>query len=122
MNPDISKGFQEVDNHQTDFLVKFLEDALSYPTVRECFEAQLNAIDIKPGQHVLDIGCGIGDHAFAMAKLAGPTGRVVGTDISQTMIDVSRGRHSASGLPLEFFVASAAEQPFPDESFDCIHL
>jgi ubiquinone/menaquinone biosynthesis C-methylase UbiE len=122
MSPDISKGFQEVDNYQTNSLVKFLEDTLSYPIVRECFEAQLSAMNIKQGHHVLDIGCGIGDHALAMAHLVGPTGRAVGTDISQAMIDASVNRHSGSGLPLEFHVAPADDQPFPDNSFDCIHL
>jgi ubiquinone/menaquinone biosynthesis C-methylase UbiE len=122
MSPDISRGFQEVDSYHTDSLVKFLEDALAYPIVRECFDAQLDAMRIQPGQHILDIGCGIGDHAMDIAKLVGPTGRVVGTDISQAMVEASVSRHSDSGLPLEFYVAPADEQPFPDHSFDCIHL
>lgn len=121
-NPDIAKGFQQVDNSQTEFLIKFLEDVFNLPSVQEGFAHQLAMIDIRPGDHVLDVGCGIGDHALAMAKLAGPTGRVVGTDISHAMIDVSDKRHANCGLPLEFLATSAIEQPFPDQSFDCIHM
>lgn len=121
-NPDIAKGFQQVDNSQTDFLIKFLEDVFNFPSVQEGFAQQLEWMDIHPGNHVLDVGSGIGEHALAMAKLAGTTGRVVGTDLSHAMVDTARSRHANSGLPLEFLVASATEQPFPDESFDCIHM
>ena len=121
-NPDIAKGFQQVDNSQTEFLIQFLEDVFSFPSVQEGFALQLALMDIHPGDHVLDVGCGIGVHALAMAKLAGTAGRVVGTDLSQSMVEAARKRHANSGLPMEFLVASATEQPFPDESFDCIHM
>lgn len=121
-NPDLSVSFQKVDNSDATFLIKFLEDAASFPSVKKCFECQLDWMDIRPGQHILDVGCGIGDQALAIAKRTGPTGRVVGTDISQTMVDVSKVRHSNSGLPLEFIVAQATAQPFPDGSFDCIRM
>lgn len=121
-NPNIAQGFQQVDNSQTDFLIKFLEDVFNLPSVQEGVTRQLALMDIHPGDHVLDIGCGIGDHALAMAKLAGTKGRVVGTDLSHAMVGVSGKRHADCGLPLEFIVASATEQPFPDQSFDCIHM
>ena len=77
----------------------------------------LEFLDIKS---VVDIGCGIGFQAQSMAKLVGEGGKVVGTDISSLMIDIAKNRSASSNLPLEFFVANAIQQPFPDQSFDCI--
>lgn len=45
---------------------------------------------LKEGMRVLDIGCGMGILACEIAKLVGPTGRVLGIDISQEQIDQSR--------------------------------
>ncbi|HLK29213.1 MAG TPA: methyltransferase domain-containing protein [Puia sp.] len=115
---NITTGFQQVDNSQHQFLAKFLEDVTALPVVAEGFGLQLKLLDIKPGNHVLDVGCGIGLQVLAMAKLAGKTGKVVGTDISAVMIDIAKSRTSDSGLPLEFLTADAASQPFPDQSFD----
>ena len=115
---NITTGFQHVDNSQHQFLAKFLEDVAALPSVAEGFELQLSLLDIKPGNHVLDVGCGIGLQALAMAKLAGATGKVVGTDISTVMIDIAKSRTADSEFPLEFLTADASSQPFPDQSFD----
>jgi len=117
---DITTGFQRVDSSDSDFLIRFLEDAHRFPSIYESFQTQLRVLDLKPGHQVLDVGCGIGDRAADMAKLVGPEGRAVGTDLSTAMIDASRKRHGNSGLPLEFHNANATEQPFPENSFDRI--
>lgn len=117
---DITTGFQQVDNAQHQFLAKFLEDVAALPVVAEAFQLQLRLLDVKPGNSVLDVGCGIGLQAFEMAKLVAPAGKVVGTDISTVMIDIARSRTANAGLPLEFLTADASSQPFPDQSFDAI--
>src|SRR5262245_45132454 len=117
---DITTGFQRVDASDSDFLIKFLEDAHKFPSIYESFQTQLGILELRPGHHVLDVGCGIGDRAADIAKLVSPGGKVAGTDLSSVMIDVSKKRHGNSGLPLEFHVANATEQPFPDASFDRI--
>ncbi|MDI3320960.1 methyltransferase domain-containing protein [Pinibacter soli] len=117
---NITTGFQQVDNSQHQFLAKFLEDVAALPVFAEGFGLQLTLLDIRPGDNVLDVGCGIGLQALTMAKMASPSGKVVGTDISTMMIDIARSRTANSGLPLEFLVADACSQPFPDQSFDCV--
>ena len=117
---DITAGFQTVDTSDSDFLIKFIQDVARMPSVIESFETQVKLMDIQPGHRVLDIGCGIGDRAADFAKLVGTDGAVVGTDLSNAMIKASKARHSNSGLPLEFHVANALEQPFPDSSFNRI--
>jgi SAM-dependent methyltransferase len=117
---NVTTGFQNVDNSQYQFLIKFLEDVGASPPVVEGFQLQLECLDIKEGDHVLDVGCGIGLQAQSMAKLVGAGGSIVGTDLSNMMIEIARGRTASSNLPVEFFTADAAAQPFPDQSFDCV--
>jgi len=120
MTQNISQGFQKVDQSDTDFLIQFLADANRIPSVLDSFRTQLELLDIREGDHVLDIGCGIGERAAQMAELVGPTGKVAGTDLSETMIAASKQRYGDSGQPLEFHVADACHQPFADHSFDRI--
>ena len=117
---NLTKGFQHVDNSAHQFLIQFFEDVSVFPPAVEGFEIQLKSLDIKEGDHVLDVGCGIGIQALAMAELAGASGRVVGTDLSNMMIEVARGKAASYDLPVEFLTADAVAQPFPDGSFDCI--
>jgi ubiquinone/menaquinone biosynthesis C-methylase UbiE len=116
----LSTSFQNADSSDINFLTKFLEDANRLPSIAASFKKQLELLDLEPGQTVLDVGCGIGDRAAEMAEIVGSTGKVCGTDLSGLMVDVSRRRNEGNGLSLEFYVASAVEQPFPDNSFDCV--
>lgn len=117
---NLTTGFQNVDSSEHQFLMKFLEDVGTWPPVVEGFELQVRSLAIREGDHVLDVGCGIGLQAQSMAKLAGPKGRVVGTDLSNLMIELAKSRTAGSTLPLEFYTADALAQPFPDGSFDCL--
>lgn len=119
-NQDITAGFQNADNSDTGYLIKFLEDVHNCETVRDGFRQQLDWLNIQPGDRILDIGCGIGDQAYAMAKLAGTSGSVTGTDVSHAMVEMAKARHHASGMNLNFLVAPADTQPFDDASFNLV--
>jgi len=69
------------------------------------------------GQHVLDIGCGSGTTTLALAGRVGPTGRVLGVDISAPMLAVARSRAVADSN-VEFVEADATTHPFVPHSFD----
>jgi ubiquinone/menaquinone biosynthesis C-methylase UbiE len=74
---------------------------------------------IRPGDAVLDLGCGAGFDAFVAAQLVGPTGRVVGIDLSPEMIAVAEaGLREAKFPQIEFQVAQVEALSFPDASFD----
>lgn len=87
---DIATGFQQVDHAQSDFLINLLLRVNAAPSVQECLQEQLRWLDIKEGYAILDVGCGMGNQAFEMAKRVGPLGKVVGTDMSESMIEVSK--------------------------------
>ncbi len=61
-------------------------------------EAALRAAAAQPGERVLDIGCGCGSTALALAQAVGPQGSVLGVDISQPMLAVARQRGAAAGM------------------------
>ncbi|KAM4621185.1 phosphoethanolamine methyltransferase isoform 2-T3 [Polymixia lowei] len=77
-------------------------------------------LNLKPGQKVLDIGCGIGGGNFYMAKTFGV--EVLGLDLSENMVDIAMERAIAEKLPLVHFeVADATKRSFPEGSFDVIY-
>lgn len=115
---DITTGFQHVDQAQADYLIKLLGRISEAPAVQECLQEQLRWLDIRDGFHILDVGCGIGYQAFEMAKRVGRSGKVIGTDMSEAMVEVSKQNYAEKGVPLTFQTAFADKQPFKDGSFD----
>ena len=77
---------------------------------------------LRPGMSVIEIGCGNGRDAEALAKLVGPTGRVIGIDASQELISQATERTASLGLPLRFQVDDAHALAFPDNSFDAARV
>lgn len=82
------------------------------------YVAVFDMLEADGGGRFLDLGCGTGGTARALAKRMGGAGAVVGVDNSETMIDEARRRSEGSRLPVEFHVADAHELPFADGSFD----
>ena len=63
------------------------------------------------GERVVDIGCGCGATSIELARRVGPTGYVLGVDISEPMLGRARERAPAN-LPLEFVLADATVHAF----------
>ena len=77
--------------------------------------------EIAPGETVLDIGSGCGFDCFIAAKLVGPTGRVIGVDMTEAMLEKSRKTTKEMGLTqLEFKKGYAEELPAADGSVDVV--
>jgi ubiquinone/menaquinone biosynthesis C-methylase UbiE len=81
-------------------------------------EVLRRAYDIRPGDHVLDIGCGAGQTSRDAARMA-VAGSVLGVDISEPMIERARRLTEAAGLEnVGFEQADAETRQFQAESFD----
>ncbi len=80
---------------------------------------------LKPGETVVDLGCGGGLDVFLAAKRVGPTGKAIGVDMTPEMLDLAR-RNAAKadgGKPLtnvKFYQATIDAIPLPDASVDCV--
>jgi SAM-dependent methyltransferase len=72
-------------------------------------DAALQALAPAAGERVLDIGCGCGQTSLQLAERVGPTGEVVGFDISGPMLTVARARPRASGSGRLSFVQGDAQ-------------
>ena len=76
------------------------------------------ALELKPGAVVLDLGCGVGHDARELMRLVGARGRVVGADYSQEIIAEAR-RETKDGSSLPKFVVSEAQHlGFSSNTFD----
>ena len=79
----------------------------------------LDALDLKPGMVVADIGAGSGYYSSRIAKRIGPTGRVYATDIQPGMIAILERRIKAEGLTNVTTILGSMEDPtLPPRSID----
>ena len=80
---------------------------------------------LKPGEVVVDLGCGGGLDVFLAAAKVGPTGKAIGIDMTPEMIERARqnAAKGADGKPItnvEFHLATIDKLPLPDASVDCV--
>lgn len=73
-----------------------------------------------PGERMLDVACGTGIVARRVAALVGPTGKVVGLDLSPAMLEVARNVATQEGHSIEWHEGRAEALPFPDGAFDLV--
>ena len=76
---------------------------------------------LRLGEVVLDLGCGAGMDSLLAARRVGPTGRVIGVDMTGPMVEKARANASAVGIGnVEFHRGEAARLPVGDESVDVV--
>jgi demethylmenaquinone methyltransferase/2-methoxy-6-polyprenyl-1,4-benzoquinol methylase len=126
-------GFEQVDERDKARRVRGVFDSVAprYDLMNDLMSAGLHrawkaftvlTADVRPGHHVLDIASGTGDLALAFARKAGPTGRVVQTDINEAMLRVGRDRLLDAGVVLPTLACDAEKLPFADASFDRVSV
>jgi SAM-dependent methyltransferase len=71
---------------------------------------------VREGDRVLDVACGTGALTLAVARIAGPSGSVVGLDPNPDMLAVARRKPGQ----IEWLEAKAEDLPLPDNSFDAV--
>jgi len=84
-------------------------------------ERAADRAELEPGDSALDVCCGTGDLAVELRRRVGATGRVVGCDFSEPMLELARDKSDRLELSdIEFEWADALELPFRDGSFDAV--
>lgn len=77
---------------------------------------------LRPGETVLDLGCGGGIDTILAARRVGPTGRAIGIDLLDEMVDRSWANAREAGVDgwTEFRRGEMEDLPLPDESVDVV--
>ncbi len=75
---------------------------------------------IKPGDRVLDVGCGTGSLTLTARSYAGSSGSVYGIDASPEMIEAAQAKAVQSGLEAVFEIGLIENIPYPEATFDIV--
>lgn len=91
----LAKGFRDVDRQKTlDKFVRCLNFLDDLPSFQHYKEAMISELDVKSGDTVVDVGCGLGFDVERLARRVGPDGRAIGIDSSSAMLEMAR-KHTA---------------------------
>ncbi len=78
-------------------------------------------LHLKPGMAVLDVCCGTGASAIPAAQMVGVSGRVIGVDLSERLLELGQGKAAGLGLKnIEFRVGDMENLEFPTNRFDAV--
>lgn len=107
-------GFDEVTSRR-------IEAAYTSPELLAQRQATLDMLQLRPGEHVLDVGAGPGFLAVEMATAAGSRGSVLAVDPSETMRTLAQARVSApTAAVVEHCAGEATVLPAPDAAVDVV--
>src|SRR5262245_8081219 len=111
-------SFKDIDRASYD-LVARAWDAHSETLSGRYAPTLLRMAGLGPGQRVLKVGCGTGVVGRAAAAAVGPTGSVLGTDLTPGMVAAATEAASARGLAnAAFRIMDCEALDLPDDAFD----
>ncbi|QYR19909.1 demethylmenaquinone methyltransferase [Paenibacillus sp. sptzw28] len=96
-----------------------MNDLLSFRRHKAWRSFTMRKMDVKPGATAIDLCCGTCDWTIALARTSG-TGKMVGLDFSQNMLEIGRQKIDRDGLGerISLIHGNAMELPFEDDRFD----
>ena len=128
-------GYRQVPEEEKTRLVGVVFDSVAtrYDLMNDLMSGGIHRIwkrvtielsGVREGHRVLDVAGGTGDLSSRFARIVGPNGRVVLSDINESMLRVGRDKLIDSGTiaNLEFVLADAERLPFAERSFDCVTI
>lgn len=126
MNTHVQPGQAE----RESVLVQFWNETLApkFVKYRHIMEGGLSRhsdvvmplLDVRPGDRVLDVGCGFGDTAMALGRRVGTKGAVLGVDCCDAFLDLARSRPERMFLPNVRFENRDAETYLGDAEYDYV--
>jgi ubiquinone/menaquinone biosynthesis C-methylase UbiE len=99
-------------------LQEYLDACRRDATVGDAKRLSLELLAPRPGERLLDLGCGTGDDVLALAGHTGPAGLACGVDENRWLIREAVRRRAERGSGAEFIAARGEALPFPAGAFD----
>jgi ubiquinone/menaquinone biosynthesis C-methylase UbiE len=98
-------------------------DFIANANERAARQAGVRALNVQPGERVLEVGFGTGNEILDLAGLVGDRGRVCGIDVSSGMLAVAERKLAAQppAAPVDLKVGDARRLPYPEGSFDAAY-
>jgi ubiquinone/menaquinone biosynthesis C-methylase UbiE len=101
----------------------WMRPLLFLPRTFQSAERLKTMLQPQPGQHLLEIGPGVGVHALPIAAALMPTGVLEVLDVQRPMLDDLMRRARSVGVSnIRPRVGDARDLPYPDRSFDAVYL
>jgi ubiquinone/menaquinone biosynthesis C-methylase UbiE len=98
----------------------FLTNILTLGQARRLRALTIDLALLKPGENILDVGCGTGGVTIPAKQCVGAAGRVAGIDPAPEMIAVAQHKAQRKGLEIVFRIGVIEALPYPDASFDVV--
>jgi ubiquinone/menaquinone biosynthesis C-methylase UbiE len=111
---DLHAGFQELDASTLPDRVSFLNQVDALGDIVAIKSYMRYSLGLRPGQHVVDVGCGMGHELTRLGTAVGPAGIVVGVDLSPDMALRARERTARIPGSATVSVGDAQQLPLPD--------
>ena len=115
-------GYERVDDDPNrTVLLSTMDATAAWEATRRLRAWEREHLNLRAGQRLLDVGCGLGDAALALALDLGTDGEVVGVDASAEMVAGASSRAKGAAVcRVRFSVGNALSLDEPDESFDVV--
>ncbi|HKM70502.1 MAG TPA: methyltransferase domain-containing protein [Stellaceae bacterium] len=103
--------------------VASLEDRARMPSYRAMFRTLIDVVAPRPGEAILEIGCGAGSLVRLLAQGLGTANPITAADVSPFLLREAAQLAEADGLAglIEFRQGNAEALPFEDASYDCVY-
>ncbi|HEV3226749.1 MAG TPA: methyltransferase domain-containing protein [Acidimicrobiales bacterium] len=114
-------GYEHVDGDpNASVLLATMDDTAGWQATHELRRWERQALRLRSGAGLLDVGCGLGDAALSFAEELGTDGEVVGVDASSEMITGAQLRARGARCQCRFAVGDAHALDEPDDYFDVV--
>ncbi len=93
---------------------------LTFGQIKQLRNLTIDLTLLKPGESILDVGCGTGGVTIPAKQRIGSNGKAAGIDPDPEMIAVAQRKARSDGMDIDFRVGVIETLPFPDASFDAV--